>query len=265
MGVRNALFVMIGACHLKAEFAFDLRETISGHPSMVLKTTESTSHVFVSGGKIAKLQNQIVQIVDHENSLLTLIDYHDKTFATANLAAAQRDRDVLFDKQFPQDIRSDLVSAGLPAEYEGRKVTRDIFRININSEPGPGEWLYTVDSSTAPPPDFEPLARSAELTEAHYDQELDAEIQTLAFIHIDRFKDILKARRAQNQRPALLIHSVAEFRLKKGAPLLETIGQELVDQTLIVMEMEVVDFNFSAIDFSIFWFLQGSRRSISMN
>jgi hypothetical protein len=48
------------------------------------------------------------------------------------------------------------------------------------------------------------------------------------------------------------MHSVAELRLKKGAPLLDEIGQEFAGQPLITKELEVVDFSLSPIDFNIF-------------
>jgi hypothetical protein len=252
MRILSALALLLCAGHARAEFAFDLRETISGHPSMVRKTTEITSHMFISGGKIAKLQNQIVQIIDHDSSLLTLVDYRDKKFSTLNLTEGTRDRDLRFDQKFGQDIRTELVQSGQSAEWDGRPVKRTVFRIQINSDPGPGEWLYTVDASTEPPPDFEPTSRAISNTEDRYDQDLDAEIQALVFINIDRFKDLQKARKGDTGRSALVIHSVAQFRLKKGAPLLETIGQELAGQPLITEEMEVLDFKLEPIDFSIF-------------
>jgi hypothetical protein len=252
MRVVAAFAVLVCASPARAEFSFYLRETITGHPSLVLKSTETTSRIFVKGGKIAKLENQIAQIVDNEDGVLTLIDYRDKKFATSNLAQAQRDRDLHFDQQFPQDVRIELISSGQAAQWDGRETKRDIFRIKINSDPGPGEWIYTVDSSAAPPPDFEQTSRAAASTEDRYDQELDAEIQTLVFINIDRFKDIQKARKGESQKGALVIHSIAELRLKKGAPLLETIGQEFANQPLMTKEMEVVDFSLSPVDFNIF-------------
>jgi hypothetical protein len=252
MRILSALGLLLCVGHARGEFAFDLRETISGHPSMVQKTTEITSHMFISGGKIAKLQNQIVQIIDHDSSLLTLVDYRDKKFATLNLTEATRDHDLRFDQKFGQDIRTELVQSAQPAEWDGRPVKRTVFRIQINSDPGPGEWLYTMDSSTEPPPDFEQTSRAIANSEDRYDQDLDAEIQALVFINIDRFKDLQKSRKRDTEKSGLLIHSLAEFRLKKGAPLLEPIGQELAGQPLITEEMEVVDFKVAPVDFSIF-------------
>jgi len=248
----TALALLSCAASARAEFAFDLRETISGHPSLVLKTVETTSHMVILGGKIAKIQNQIVQIVDNENNLLTLIDYRDKKFATSSLAEAQRNRDLQFDQQFPQDIRIELVKSGQPAEWDGRSVKRDVFLVKINSEPGPGEWLYTVDSSTAPPPDFSQTSSAMASTEEHYDQELDAEIQTLGFMNMDRFKDIQKARKEESPKNTLVLHTLAEFRLKKGAALLETIGQQFADRPVITKEIEVVDFRLAADDTNVF-------------
>lgn len=260
MRILSVFALLLSASHARAEFAFDLRETISGHPSLVLKTTEMTSHVLISGGKIAKLQNQIVQIVDYENSLLTLIDYRDKKFATSNLGEVQRNRDLDFDRLFPQDVRTEVMETGKAGEWDGRSIKRDVYRIKINTDPGPGEWIYTVDSSAAPPPDFEQTRKAVASTDDRYSQELDAEIQTLTFMNIDRFKDIQKARNDVRDRNSLLIHSLAEFRLKKGAPLLDTIGPEFADQPLITMEMEVVDFRLAADDFGILFVPPGFKQ-----
>jgi hypothetical protein len=249
MRILSTLVLLLCACRVQAEIRFELRETISGHPSMVRKTTETTSHMYIRGGKIAKLQNQIVQIVDNENSLLTLIDFRDKKFATSTLGEAERNRDQMFDQNFPQDIRMELISSGEKAEWDGQATKRDVFRIQIDSEFGQGECIYTVDSIAAPPPEFEPTGKAMDATERNYDQELEAEIQTLFFIHTDRFKDIQKARKGESQKSSLLIHSVAEFRLKKGAPLLDAIGQELADQTLMTHEMEVVNFRSSPAEY----------------
>jgi hypothetical protein len=190
--------------------------------------------------------------VDDENSLLTLVDYRDKKFATSNLSEAQRQRDLRLDQEFPGDIRIELITSGQPAEWNGRATIRDLYRIKINNDPGPGEWLYTVDWSTAPPPDFEQTSQAIAATEDRYDQELDAEIQTLVFMNNDRFKDLQKIRKAERKKPRLVMHSVAELRLKKGAPLLDEIGQEFAGQPLITKELEVVDFSLSPVDFNIF-------------
>jgi hypothetical protein len=260
MRIVATFSLLLCASQARGEFAFDLRETVSGHPSLVLKTTEITSHMFISGGKIAKLENQIVQIMDHDSSLLTLVDYRDKKFATLNLTEATRDRDLGFDQQFGQDIRIELVQAGQTTEWDGRPVKRDVFRIQINSAPGPGEWLYTVDSSTAPPPDFEQTSRAIASTDDRYDQDLDAEIQTLVFMNIDRFKDLQKARKGDHEKSSLVIHTIAEFRLKKGAPLLDSIGPELAGKPLITREMEVTDFSLSSVDQSVFLVPPGFER-----
>jgi hypothetical protein len=245
---------------LRADIAFDLRETISGHPSMVRKTTEITSHIFIKGGRVARLENQIVQIVDNENSQLTLIDYRDKKFATEDLSEAKRNRDFHFDQEFPQDIRIELISSEQPAEWEGRKTRRDVFRIKINTDPGPGEVILTVDKSAEPPRDFQSTIEASKSAESRYDQELDAEIQTLAFINMDRFKDIQKARQGEGPAGGLTLHSMAEFRLKKGSPLLETIGEQFADQVLMTKEMEVVDFSFGNVDFNVFMVPQGFEK-----
>jgi len=250
--ILSTLALLLCGGLAEAEFAFDLRQTISGHPSMVQKTTEITSHVFISGGKIAKVQNQIAQIVDHDSNLLTLVDYRDKKFATSNLNDALRNRDLEIDGQSGPDYRVELIHSGQAAQWDGRPVKRAVFRVQITSDPGPGEWLYTVDSSVAPPSDFEQTRRAIASTDDRYDQELDAEIQTLVFMNIDRFKGVQKARKGDSEKGSLVIHSIAELRLKKGAPLLDTIGQGLVGEPLIRMEMEVTDFSLSPVDFSIF-------------
>lgn len=103
-----------------------------------------------------------------------------------------------------------------------------------------------------PPPDFDQTSQAMDLTGERYDQELDAEIQTLVLINVDRFKDLQKARKDDHQKNGPVIHSVAEFSLKKGAPLLDTIGQKFAGQPLVTMEMEVVNFNLSAFDDNIF-------------
>jgi hypothetical protein len=54
------------------------------------------------------------------------------------------------------------------------------------------------------------------------------------------------------EKSSLVIHTLAEFRLKKGAPLLDSIGQDLMDKPLITKEMEVTDFSLSPVDQSIF-------------
>jgi hypothetical protein len=264
MRMLSAFVLVMCASHARAEFVFDLRETVTGHPSLVLKSTETNSRIFIRGGKIAKLQNQIVQIVDDENNLLSLVDYRDKKFATSTLSEAQRRRDLWFDQRFPGDIRIEAIASQQPAEWDGRATKRDVYRIKINNAPGPGEWLYTVDWSTGPPPDFEQTSRAIAATDERYDQELDAEIQTLVFMNRDRFKDLQKVRKGQSKKAGLVIHSVAELRLKKGAPLLDTIGQELADQPLITKELEVVNFNVSPVDFNIF-FVPSGFEQVEMN
>jgi len=253
MRILPVLALALYAGHARAEFAFDLRETVTGHPYFVLKSTEVTSRIFIHGGKIAKLQNQIMQIVDDENSLLTLVDYRDKKFATSTLGEIQRQRDLRFDQKFPGNVRIEAVTSGQRAQWEGRAIMRDVYRVKINDDPGPAEWLYSVDWSTGPPPDFEQTGRAIAANDDRYDQDLDAEIQTLVFMNNDRFKDLQKVRKAQGKKSGLVLHSVAELRLRKGAPTLDTIGQEFADRPVMTMELEIVDFSLSGnVDFRVF-------------
>jgi hypothetical protein len=262
MRTSIACGLLLWAGTAQAELSFDLRETITGHPSMVLKPTETTAHIYIQGGKIARRQNDIVQITDTEINLVTLVDYRDRKFATSSLDEVRRNREKDIDQLSPgfrstgESVSSKLkagepVPSGQPAQWDGQAATRDVIRIEIMGEPGPAEWLLTIDSADNLP-GWEASRRPLEATEARYDQELDAEINTLVFMNPDRFKDILKIRKTRNQRAAIPIHSVAEFRLKPGAPLLETIGPDLAGQPLITKELEVLDLKSSGVDFNIF-------------
>ena len=51
MRIFAAWALLVCADVASAGLAFDVRETISGHPGLVLKTTETVVHVFIDGGK----------------------------------------------------------------------------------------------------------------------------------------------------------------------------------------------------------------------
>jgi hypothetical protein len=85
MKALSIILIAVFGASARAELSYGLRETTIAHPSLGFKTKENVLHVMVKSGVVATRQYDIVQVVESEGNLITLIDYRTKTFATASL------------------------------------------------------------------------------------------------------------------------------------------------------------------------------------
>jgi hypothetical protein len=235
---------------VRADLSYDVRETTIAHPSLGMKTKASLAHVMIHGASVAIRQNDIVQVVNAELNLITLIDYRTQTFATSNWDEAERDDDKGFDS-IPQGIRSELVQSGQASVWNGVAVKRDVARTAMTSTEATGEILVTSDWVDDISGSVE--SRGAlESSDDRHAKELEAEIQTLAFAHPERFADALKVRKNVAGRSGFQIHSLTEMRLATDAPMLEAIGHEYRNKAIVSVETEVMNLKAGDVDPGIF-------------
>lgn len=233
-----------------ADISYDVRETTTAHPALGLKSKETVAHVMFQGKRMAIRQDDMVQVVDAESNLITLIDYRTKTFATSNLDEVQREDDKGFDS-IQAGIRSELVQSGAPAEWKGLAVKRDVARNTLTGGDAPGEIVVTSDWLEDVPGLQDSLAAMRPADERHT-QEIYAELQTLVFEHPERFGDGLKVRKSALGRNGFQVHSLSQMRLAADAPMLKAIGPEYASRPILSEETEVVNLNAEPVDPGVF-------------
>jgi hypothetical protein len=221
--MKTAAILLFALCAipLRADLSYDVRETTVAHSSLGMKTKESLAHVTIKSGSVATRQNDIVQRVDAERNLITLIDYRTQTFPTSNWDEAQRGDGRGFDS-IQAGIRSELIQSSQVAEWNGVAVKRDVARTSIKGGEAPGELLVTSDW-TDDIPGFTESRRALESGDDRHVRELEAEIQSLVLTHPDRFAGGLKIQKNAAGRGGFQIHSLAEIRLAADALMLKTI------------------------------------------
>ncbi|MBZ5609491.1 MAG: hypothetical protein LAP38_14615 [Acidobacteriia bacterium] len=242
----------------RADLSYDVRETTIVHPSLGMKTKESLARVMIKGGSVAVRQNDIVEVVDSQLNLITLIDYRTQTFATSNLDEVERDDDKGFDS-IPQGIRSELVQSGQAAVWNGVAVKRDVSRTVMTGSEAPGEILASSDWVDDIPA-FAEQRSALEAGDKRHVQELEAELQTLIFEHPDRFADGLKVRKSAAGVSGFQIHSLTEMRLAADAPMLKAIGSESAKRPIMSVETEVMNLNAGDVDPGVFLVPRGFNK-----
>lgn len=226
------------AAGARAELAFDIRQTISGHPAFVLKTSERVWHVQISGGMIAHLYpEEFTRVETIDSRQITLIDHRAKRFAS-------RFRPSELGKQWTQPgsatgmagVRVETLSAGVAAEWNGTAVKRDTIRIALQNAPGPGEWRLQLDVAENPP-GFDLVRQRLEFARRRKDIEIEAMVATLAASPAELLGDVSAARSRRTM--GVPVRTIGEFRLAPGAPLLFEIGAALTGYPLMTVEAEV--------------------------
>ena len=250
--MRTLRFVVLAAFAVsaRADLSYDLRETTIAHPSLGFKTKENIVHVVIKTEMVATRQYDMVQVVESEANLITLIDYRTKTFATANLDEINRADDQGFDS-IQEGVRSELIVSGQAAVWNGTPVKRDIARTAITGGEAPGELLVTSDW-VEDVPGLADSRRSLEAGDHRHAQDLEAQIQIMFFQHPERFADGLKIRKNAQGRGAFQIHSLAEMRLAADAPMLQAIGPEYKNRPIMSVETELTNLSADQADGSIF-------------
>jgi hypothetical protein len=249
MNILRILAFAVCAIGARADLSYDIQETIVGHPALGIKTKESIQHVTMKGGVVAIRRNDMLEVIDTERNLLTLIDYRSRSFATANWDEVQRADDQGFDS-LPGGIHTELTQSGQPALWNGAAVKRDVLRGAISGGDAPGEFLVTSDWVD----DVAGFAESQgplETADRRHWQEVEAEVETLAFAHPERFAELLKVRKeADGRSPHLCfeVHSLKELRLAPDAPLLKTVGPEYQKRPLLSIETEVMNLSADPVD-----------------
>lgn len=238
------------AAEARADLSYDVRVTVVAHPILGMKTKESLAHVMLRGASAAVRQNDIVQIVEPERNLITLIDFRTKTYATGNLDEVRRADDQGFDS-IAAGIRSKLVQSGRPCTWKGVAVKRDVARTTMTGGEAPGEIVVTSDWIEDVKAFEESKAAFEEADERHA-RDLDAAIQTLLLTHPERFADGLKIRKNAAGRGGFQIHSLAEMRLAEDAPMLKAIGPEYRDRPILSEETEVLRLDANPVDPAVF-------------
>jgi hypothetical protein len=252
------LALALFAIPVRADLSYDVRVTTIAHPSLGMKTKESVGHVMVKGGSVAMRQDDIVQVIDGELNLITLIDYRTQTFATSNWDEAQRDEDRGYDSLQP-GIRSELIQSGQASTWNGVAVKRDVVRGVVTGGEAPGEFLITSDW-VEDVPGFAESRRALEVGADRHVQELEAATQTLVFEHPERFADGLKIRKNAAGHSAFQIHSLSEMRLAADAPMLKAIGPEYTSRPIMSVETEVMDIKAGEVDPGIFLVPRGFNK-----
>jgi hypothetical protein len=258
MKTQTILVFALCAIPVRADLSYDVRETTVAHPSLGMKTKESLVHVTIKIGTVATRQNDIVQVVDTERNLITLIDYRTQTFATSNWDEAQRGDDRGFDS-IQAGIRSELIQSGQVAEWNGIAVKRDLARTAIAGGEAPGELLITsdwIDDIAG----FAESRRALESGDDRHVRELEAEIQSLVLTHPERFADGLKIRKNAAGRGGFQIHSLSEIRLAADAPMLKAIGPEYGSRPVMSVETEVMNLTAGEVDGGVFLVPRGFNK-----
>ena len=234
---------ILGPAILCADLAFDLRETVSGHPHLVLKTTERTSRVSISAGRVARAQFDFVRIEEPAGNLVTLIDHRGKRFATARIDEAFRKNWTNPRPAAIAGVRMEAIQTGVPGEWNGSRVKRDVIRVSVPGAPGPGDWTWEMDIAENPP-GFEGSKQIIEFAAQRKDQDILAMINTLAAAETELLGDASKVR--ERQTFGIPVHSIAEFRLRAGSPVLAEIGQEYAGYPVMTLDAEVENFTTEA-------------------
>jgi hypothetical protein len=249
MNIVRILALAVCAFAAQADLSYDIRETIVAHPALGMKTKESIQHVSMKGGVIAIRRNDMLEIIDTERNLITLIDYRSRTFATSNWYEVQRSDEQAFDA-LPLGIHTELVQSGQPAVWNGAAVKRDVLRGAISGGEAPGEILVTsdwVDDVAG----FTESRSALEDADQRHLLEIEAEIETSVFTHPERFEDLLKARKDASGGVSHLyfqIHLLKELRLAPDAPLLKSVGPEYRRKPVLSIEIEVMNLSADPVD-----------------
>ena len=247
MRLLPVLFVLAPAI-LRADLAFDLRVTISGHPHLVQKTTERTSRISIGAGRVAQAQFDFVRIEEPAAHLVTLIDHRGKRFATKRMDEAFLEKWANPPAGPMAGVRMEAVKTGVPGVWNGMPVKRDVIRLAIPNAPGPGDWTLEMDIAENPP-GFESSKQILEFAAQRKDADILAMIATLAAAETELLGDAGKVR--VRQTFGIPVRSIAEFRPRPGSPVLAEIGSEYAGKPVMTLESEVGNFT-TEVDAGVF-------------
>lgn len=221
---------------LRGELAYDVRETVTGHPALVLKTTERLSRVQIRDSAVARSYDEFVRVEDLDSRQITLIDHRHKRFASRYRQQELGKQWAKPAPQFMAGVRVETTGTGAPAMWNGGPVKRDTILISIPNAPGPGEWRLEVDVA-GNPPGYDTIKQRVEFARKRKDAEIEAMVNTLATGQLEHLVDVSRARAGRTM--GVPVRTLAQFHLAAGAPILAAIGAELAGYVLMRIEVEV--------------------------
>jgi hypothetical protein len=242
MRVSAALILLVATVQISpAEMSFDVRQTITGHPALVRKTSERVWRVRISGANIATLDDEFTRVESIDSQQVTLIDHRHKRFASRFKHGSLQKK--WASKPVPEalnGVRVEMVDPpGAPASWNGKAVRRDTMRILIPNAPGPGEWRLQVDSAENPP-GYQPSLTAIQTAAQRKDLEIDAMVATLTTSSLELLGDVSGVRKRRS--PGLPVRSLAQFQLAAASPLIQELGIHLAGYPLMTVETEVENF-----------------------
>ena len=226
----------LAPCLLRGELAYDVRETVSGHPALVLKISERLTRVQISGSLVSRSYDEFVRVEDLDSRQITFIDHRHKRFASRYRQSEVGKQWAKPASELMSGVRVETLGKGLPAEWNGAQVKRDIMRLAIPNAPGPGEWRIEVDVAENPP-GYDTVKERVAFANRRKDSEIQAMVNTLATEQVELLGDISRAR--TNRTAGVPVRTAAQFRLAAGAPILAEIGAQLAGHVLMSIEAEV--------------------------
>jgi hypothetical protein len=232
--------------------SFDLWDYYDGHKLLIKHAHQRHRKVYISGAKMAIVENDIVQITDQDNDEITLIDHQTKRFARMTMRAA-KELDQKGFESLGTGMRMNVVESEVPDTWNGIRVRRTLIVAHVPAAmsglPADSEIRIT-QLTTTELPGWHDVMERLRGHDARFDQELDALIQTMAASDLQNAKDV-QAARAKVQTLALPVRSVSEVRLAPQSWVGNAVA-DLVGKSLMRIEEEISGLRGDPVDQSIF-------------